>query len=278
MDRDEKLHNNRYFRLINKNLQMQHKRHFFFIIALLLIILNTSCTRYKNLVYLQSGSKGVEEVYNATPPDYHIQKRDVLYIRILSLNQEVTQVINSTITITNQFANDASLFIYGYNVSDSGYVEIPVVGKVNVLGKTMEEAKAEIAKQAAVFLKDATVIIKLISFKYTVLGEVSKPGVFQNYNNQLTVLEAISNAGDISAYGDRRKILVVRTGAEGTKTYRLDLTKTDILRSEGFFLLPNDMVYVEPVKSYNFKVNLPVLSVFLSGVSTLILVLNYINK
>jgi polysaccharide export outer membrane protein len=187
-------------------------------------------------------------------------------------------VINSTSSInTNQFTNDASLFIYGYNVSDSGFVEIPVVGKVDVMGKTLEEARMEIARQTAIYVKDATVTLKLISFKYSVMGEVKSPGVYQNYNNQLTVLEAISNAGDITAYGNRRKILVIRPGSEGTKTYRLDLTKTDILRSEGFFLLPNDIVYVEPVKSYNFRVNLPVLSVFLTGVSTLILVLNYID-
>jgi polysaccharide export outer membrane protein len=258
---------------------MKSSEWFRYFILILLVLVTTACTRYRNLVYLQPENGEAGKAYIATPPDYHIQKRDVLYIRILSLNQEVTEVINSTSTInTNQFTNDASLFIYGYNVSDSGYVEIPVVGKVNVLGKTMEEARDAIAKQAAVYLKDATVTLKLISFKYSVLGEVGRPGVYQNYNNQLTVLEAISNAGDINAYGDRRKVLVVRPGSEGTKTFRLDLTKTDILNSEGFFLLPNDIVYVEPVKSYNFKTNLPVLSVFLSGVSTLILLLTFVYK
>ena len=236
-----------------------------------------SCTRYKNMVYLQT-DKSSKELYNATPPDYRIQKRDILYIRILSLNQEITQVINSTSVLsTNQFTNDASLFIYGYNVSDSGFVEIPVVGRVDVLNKTLEEAKTAVSEKAAKYLKDATVIIKLISFKYSVMGEVTRPGVYQNYNNQLTVLEAISNAGDISPYGDRRKVLVIRPGNEGTRTFRLNLTRTDILSSEGFFLLPNDIVYVEPVKSYNIRVNLPIVSVFLTGVSTLILVLNYIK-
>jgi polysaccharide biosynthesis/export protein len=91
------------------------------------------------------------------------------------------------------------------------------------------------------------------------------------------VLEAISSAGDISSYGDKHKILVIRPGTEGTKTFRLDLTKTDILASDGFFLLPNDIIYVQPVKSYNFKVNLPTISIFLTAVTTLILVLNYIK-
>ena len=251
-------------------------------LALLLIVLPalffSGCTRYKNMIYLQEKDES-KSIYNAVPPDYRIQKRDVLYIRILSLNQEITQVINSTSVLnTNQFTNDASLFIYGYNVSDSGYVEIPVIGRVEVLGKTLEEARASVSKQTAVFLKDATVIIKLISFKYSVIGEVNRPGIYQNYNNQLTVLEAISNAGDISAFGDRRKVMVIRPGNEGTKTFRLDLTNTDILASDGFFLLPNDIVYIEPMKSYNLRNNLPVLSIFLSGVTTFILILNYIDN
>jgi len=230
------------------------------------------------MVYLQESGEQ-KEVYNAVPPDYQIQKRDVLYIRILSLNQEITQVINSTSVLnTNQFTNDASLFIYGYNVSDSGYVEIPVIGRVDVLGKTLEEARTSVSLQTSKYLKDATVIIKLISFKYSVIGEVNRPGVYQNYNNQLTVLEAISNAGDISDYGNRRKVMVIRPGTEGTRTFRLDLTSTKILASEGFFLLPNDIVYIEPVKSYNLRVNLPVISIFLSGLTTFILVMNYLDK
>jgi len=243
-----------------------------------IVLVFSSCTRYKNLVYLHPGESDTG-VYKATPPEYHIQQRDVLYIRIMSLNQEITEVINSTGEInTNQFTNDASLFIYGYNVSDSGFVEIPVVGRVHVLGRTMEEARAEIADHAARYLKDATVTVKLISFKYSVMGAVKIPGVYQNYNNQLTVLEAISRAGDISDYGNRKKVMVIRPGNEGTTIYRHDLTKADILNSEGFFLLPNDIVYVEPVKSYNFRVNLPVIGTFLSAVSTLILVLNYVDK
>lgn len=249
----------------------------FLLFTILLTIVGTSCTRYKNLVYLQDETDSTDS-FTATPPSYQIQQRDVLYIRIFSLNQEIAQVINSSRTFgSNQFTNDASLFIYGYNVSDSGYVEIPVIGRVYILNKTMEEAKTAIGLQASKFLKDATVTVKLISFKYSVMGEVKRPGVYQNYNNRLTVLEAISNAGDISSYGDRRRVLVVRPGIEGSNTFRLDLTSKHILNSEGFFLLPNDIVYVEPVKSFNFQVNIPTISLFLTAISTLILVLNYVD-
>jgi len=249
------------------------------LLGLVLVIIGSSCTRYKDLVLLQSHKGKQDSTFIAVPPIYKIQKGDVLYIKILSLNQEMTQVINASNTSTSQvFNSDASFFIYGYNVSDSGFIEIPVIGMVEVLGKSLDEASAEISKQTRVFLKDATVIVKLISFKYSILGEVKSPGVYQNYDNQLTVLEAISRAGDISAYGNRHKVLIIRPGHEGTKTFRLDITKTDILNSEGFFLLPNDIVYVEPVKSYNFKVNIQTIGLFLTSISTLILVLNYIDN
>jgi len=241
------------------------------------LLLTSSCTRYKNLVLLQE-EDGKKDLFTATPPDYEIQKRDILFIRILSMNQEITQVVNATSYLqTNQFTTESSLFIYGYNVSDSGFVEIPIIGCVDVLGKTLEEAKTAIEKQTAVILKDATIVVKLISFKYSVIGEVNRPGVYQNYNNQLTVLEAISNAGDISPYGDRRRILVIRPGTEGTKTFRLNLTSNKILASEGFFLLPNDIVYVEPVKSFNFRNNIPVYTLLFTTITTFVLVLNYIN-
>lgn len=246
---------------------------------LFIVLLLASCTRYKDLVMLQGTGESSDYLFKATPPDYRIQNRDILFIRILSLNQEITQVINATNAISaNQFTNEASMFIYGYDVSDSGYVEIPVIGKVDVVGMTLEEARMKISRQTAKYLKDATVIVKLISFKYSVFGEVNRPGVYQNYNNQLTVIEAVSNAGDISAYGNRRQVLVVRPGTSGTRTFRLDLTDREILNTEGFFLLPNDIVYVEPVKSYNFRVNAPTITLFLTSITTLILVLNYIDK
>ena len=122
------------------------------------------------------------------------------------------------------------------------------------------------------------VIVKLVSFKFSVLGEVGRPGTYSNFNNQLTVLEAISMAGDITDFGNRRQVLVLRPTKEGTKTFRLNLTDISILTSDGFFLLPNDIVYVEPIKSKMLKINLSTISLLLTGISTLILILNFTNN
>jgi len=203
-----------------------------------------------------------------------------MYVKIYSLNEEMSSLINQTIGSYQQnlFQNETSLFINGYTVSDSGNIEIPVLGRVLVAGKTMDEAISSIRQRADKYLKDATVIVKLISFKVSVIGEVNRPGTYNNFNNQLTVLEAISMAGDITDYGNRKKILVLRPTYNGTRSFRLDLTSRNILTSDGFFLLPNDIIYVEPIKSKTFRINLPTISLAFTSISTLILILNYINK
>lgn len=255
---------------------------FYSIVVISLFVLAfSSCTNYKDLVLLQENEKAGTDTLGFFPyevPAYQIQQRDILYIKIISMNKEVTEVMNTTPSYgANIYNNEASFYIYGYNVSDSGHVDIPVVGKVPVVGKTLEEATSAITDSTLKYLKDPTVIVKLISFKFSVLGEVNRPGVYTNFNNQLTVLEAISKAGDISPFGERRKVMVIRPGVKGTQTHRLDLTDKGILLSDGFFLLPNDIVYVEPVKSRNFRNNIPVWSLFLSTITTFVLVLNYIQ-
>jgi polysaccharide export outer membrane protein len=233
------------------------------------------------LVYLKDTDSALaENFYLKSRPEYRIQTRDIMYVRIYSLNEEMSNLINQTIGGSyqqNLFQNETSLFINGYTVSDSGYIEIPILGRITVEGRTMDEAISAIRERSAQYLKDATVIVKLISFKVSVIGEVNRPGSYNNYNSQLTVLEVISLAGDITDYGNRKSVLVLRPVESGTKTFRLDLTDRNILTSDGFYLLPNDIVYVEPIKSKSFRINIPTLSLLLTTISTLILVLNYIN-
>jgi len=152
----------------------------------------------------------------------------------------------------------------------------------NLYGLTLEEVKAAIQERAFQYLKDAVVNIRLLSYKFTVIGEVNRPGTFNNYNNQLTVLEAIGMAGDITDFGNRKKVLVVRPTKEGTYTYRINLQDKNLLQSGGYFLLPNDIVIVEPIKSKPFQLNLPTTSLIITTsigtISTLILLINFINS
>jgi polysaccharide export outer membrane protein len=265
---------------MNKAFQM---RDYYKFIAILIATLSViSCTRYKDIVYLQEQEENNIDSLGYFPkeaPIYRIQKSDILYVKITTLNKEVMEAINSTpTTATNVFNSESSFYLYGYNVDEEGEIEIPIIGKVNVLDKTIEEARQEVKKSALVYIKDPTVVVKLISYKYSVFGEVLRPGTYTNFNNRLTVLEAISNAGNASPYGDIKKVTVIRTNEKGSKTYRLDLTDKNILASEGYFLLPNDIVYVEPVKSRNFRNNIPTYSLILGAISTLILIASFVSN
>ena len=247
---------------------------------LIVVISISSCTTKKQLTYLQNvDSLPSGTVYYKEPIEYRIQNEDILYIRVVSLSDQINMQINTFQSQNgqNMFQNEISLFLYGYSVSDSGFVEVPSLGKIHVLNSTIEEAQKIIYNRVNESIKNSTVIVKLISFKFSVLGEVRRPGVYKNYNNQLTVFEAISTAGDLTDYGDRKQVLVIRPTKNETKTYRMDLTDKSILSSEAFFLLPNDIVYVEPIKSKSFKINIPIMTLVLSTVSTLILVLSFIK-
>lgn len=248
----------------------------------LLTLLIASCTHYKDIVYLQDKEDAEGDSIGIHPnqiPTYKIQTRDILYIRIVSMNKDVTEVINlNPPTSGNMFNNEASLYINGYNVDNAGYVELPIIGRIMVVDKTLEEAKLIVTNQILKHLKDPTVIVKLISFKFSVFGEVNQPGSYVNYNNQLTILEAISQAGDVSPYSNLHKVMVIRTQENSTQTMRLDLTDKNILTSEGYYLLPNDVVYVEPVKSRNFRNNITTYSLILGAISTVILVWSFVRS
>lgn len=257
---------------------------FYFYILPFAFFLASSCSTSKQLTYLQDiDEAGPESFFPLQKPDYRIQKQDILYVRFITLNEEMNTILNmETGRTTNQmFQNETSLYINGYTVNEEGFISIPIVGKVNVVGKTIDEATKEIEARSAEYLKDAALIVKLLSFKFSVLGEVYRPGTFRNFNNQLTVLEAIAMAGDITDHGNREKILVLRPTKEGTKTYRIDLKQKDVLASEAFFLLPNDIVIVEPLDSKIFKLNIPtvsfVLTTMFSTISTTLVLIRFFN-
>jgi len=247
-----------------------------------LLLIFSSCTTQKQLTYLQDIDTIPHRVFpRQENPDYKIQKGDILYVKISSLDPRVNEIYNPNFSQNqvNMFNNDQSLYIYGYSVNDTGYVEIPLIGTLKVEGLTVNEATKVIKEQTNKVLRDASTTVKLLSFKFSVLGEVARPGMYTNFNNHLTVLEALSRAGDINEYGNRKKVLVMRpSGDNQTITYRLDLTNSKFLSSDAFYLLPNDIVYVQPLKSKPFRFNLPLISIVLSSISTLILVLSFVNK
>jgi polysaccharide export outer membrane protein len=250
--------------------------------VLLFVLLSlSSCTTQKQLIYLQGVDQdGKENFYPEKLPEYKLQKQDILYVKFSTVNEEINNVLNIGNTQGNQnmILTESGAYLAGYTVNDSGNIDLPLIGKIQVEGKTLEDTRKDIENHANRYLKDATVVVRLLSFKFTVLGEVNTPGTFHNYNNQLNVLDAIGLAGDITSIGDRSRVLIVRSQNGGSRTFRINLLRKDLLTSEGYFLLPNDIVIVEPLRVKFLQLNAPTISLLVSTtVSTLSLTLLIIS-
>jgi polysaccharide biosynthesis/export protein len=250
------------------------------------LLLAVSCTSQKKLAYLNNlPAPTGEESFPMTIPDYKIQPRDILYITAKAMAPDGT--IKDFLTSGNTSAinfqqGDASGAFIGYNVNPDGYITLVPVGQVKVSGLTLEETRKTLQELIEKDFKNSTVECKLLSFKYTVIGEVRAPGSYLNYNNYLTVIEAIGRAGGVGDFGNRDRVLVVRPYDKGTKTFRLNLQDKSILSSEAYFLLPNDVVIVEPMKQKVFNLNLPTYSFIITTtfamLTTTLLLINYFGK
>jgi len=248
------------------------------------ILVFGSCTSQKELMYLSNlDTTAQQQFIPLERPDYMIQYQDILYVNIFTMNPEMNMLLNPGYGSNSayMFRDESGSYIYGYTVSDSGTISLPILGDIVVYGSTLEDIKTSVEIRAKKYLKDPVVNVRLLSFKFTVIGEVNRPGTYINYNNQLTVLEAIGMGGDITDFGNRTQVLIIRPTKEGNYIYRINMQDKNLLQSEGYFLLPNDLVIVEPIKSKPFKLNIPtttlLITTTLSTISTLILLLNYIN-
>jgi polysaccharide export outer membrane protein len=256
------------------------------LILIAVTLLAASCTSQKKLAYLNNlPVAGGEETFTMEIPDYKIQPRDILYITVKAMMPDGT--INDFLTSARNYGGayvtqgESGGYLYGFDVNPEGNIVIPAVGPIKVAGLTLEETRKLLQESADKVFKNSTVECKLLSFKFTVIGEVRAPGTYVNYNNYLTVLEAIGRAGGLGDYGNRNKVLIVRPFDKGTKTFRLNLQDKKILSSEAYFLLPNDVVIVEPLNQKIFSMNLPTFSFILTGLTSTItmtlLLINYLK-
>lgn len=243
-----------------------------------------SCRSPKELTYFNDA--GSREQLNGVPgamPQYKIRKKDNLFISIISSNAELNKVYNPVQTgkntnDDNRYSTLAEQSVNGTEVDVMGFIELPVLGKISLEGKTLSESKDEIEKRAKSFIKDAVVKVKLLSFKVTVLGEVKTPGVYNTYTDNFNVIDAIGLANGNTDYAELGKIMVLRPTESGSTTYVLDLKSKKALSSEAYWLQPNDKVFLPPATSKNSQLRISTTALVLSTVTSVFLILNYIKK
>jgi polysaccharide biosynthesis/export protein len=253
---------------------------------LLMVLLASACTSTKNLNYLSNLPVSTQQQYfHYDIHDYKVQYRDILYIEAKIQNAEgrIEDVFQNNPSMNSAYVGtESSQYILGYNVNKEGSIQLPVVGEISVAGLTLPEIKTKVQHRVDSIFKFTYVDIKLLSFKFTVLGEANNPGTYINYNNFLTVFEAIGRAGGVSDYGSRNKVLIIRSADGGSKTFTIDLRDKNLLTSEAYFMMPNDVIIIEPVKHKIFNMNLPTISFALTSVTSVVtmtlLLINFLNK
>lgn len=245
-----------------------------------------SCRSTKEFTYFQNISK--DEFYPgliSKISEYKVKTFDNLYINIKTLNPEVNALFDAGGTASggynggtsSNYGDSTSKYINGYQVDSNGMVSLPIIGQIEVLGLSLIQIQEKIHTKSLYFLKDPTVTVKLLSFKVNVTGEVKSSGIYYSYSNKISIFEAISLAGGVTDNAKIKNVLVIRQVESGTRTYNLDLTKKDILTSEAYYLQPDDLIYVKPSRNKKTELNATSYSLFLSTITTLLLIYNIIK-
>ncbi len=214
------------------------------------------------------------------PPVYHIRTKDNLYIGIATPDQDLSKMTDPTsngVSLAMAYEGIASKAVNGNIVDADGNITLPMLGKIPVAGLTITEAEDTIRGVSKQYLKDATVKVRLLSYKVTVLGEVKLPGVYYNYNNYITVLDAISLAQGTTDYAKLADVLVLRPTAGGTKTFSLNLNSKSAIQSAAWYLQPDDVVVLQPGKNKGLQQKLPLAGILVGSLSALLLLLNYLK-
>jgi polysaccharide export outer membrane protein len=257
--------------------------------SLLACLLN-SCVSNKAITYFQ-GQGAIDTARYTTlasinPTISRIQPDDILAIVVSSLSEESNVLFNITNTngvITTTFpgaTNSTGQQPLGYLVDPAGNVDMPLVGKVKVAGLTLEEAGVMIKEKLSNLLKEPTVNIRQLNHKFTVIGEVGRPGVFNLLDNHTTLPEVIGMAGDLTVYGRRDNVMLIRTVNDKREVVRVNLASRDILDSPYYFIQNKDVIYVETMAGKVTATNqtIQLLPIFLGVTSTLLVLVNILLR
>jgi polysaccharide export outer membrane protein len=213
-----------------------------------------SCTSYKNVPYMQDVETVNAAVQTQAAYDARIMPKDLLTITVSTTDPEASEPFNLTVQ-TAVSASSRSLtsqpMLQQYLVNNDGTVEFPILGSLQLGGLTKGEAEDMIREKLKPYLVETPIVtVRMVNYKISVLGEVSRPGTFTISNEKINVLEALAQAGDMTVYGLRDNVRLIREDAEGKQhIYTLNLNDADIVLSPYYYLQQNDILYVTPNKA-----------------------------
>ncbi|MDX2245481.1 MAG: polysaccharide biosynthesis/export family protein [Bacteroidia bacterium] len=259
----------------------------------LTVITLSSCINYKNLVFLQEQPVEEGALLDSLRPYYGEYLSDNYRIRPFDqLHIKASNYENSTINFFNSSGDGGSssgggsggggnvnatfLYLSSYIVDNRGIINLPLIGDVNVAGKTVEQVQDTLNIHLRTYLDYASTSVKLANFRITMLGEIRRPGQVYIFNTRTPILEALGMAGDVTEYANIRRVKLIREEGNSARTVYLDLADARLISSEYYFVKPNDIFYIEPVKAKAFNLNSRPISVGLSAVSVMLVIVNIV--
>ncbi|KEO72292.1 polysaccharide biosynthesis/export family protein [Anditalea andensis] len=219
----------------------------YFIISLIML---SSCRSSKNIPYFKNiPLSEYSKITQSSFTEPIIQQDDVLDIIIQTTEPLASLSVKAAAVEAPIQSPGGQVRVPGFIVDKNGEVEMPVVGTVRLEGLTTYEARQVIRKKAAKFYVDPAVQVRFLNFTITVIGEVNRPSNYTVPNEKVNILDAIGMAGDLTIFGKRENVLLIREGKDGKEMVRFNLNDAEVFNSPYYFLRQNDIIYVEPSKA-----------------------------
>ena len=226
------------------------------LIILLICIVISSCIPHKDTIYLQNKENATNDTIqnnlSEVQKPYRVQVNDILNVRVKALDQETVEILNPIGEGNLNASGEERAYFDGFTVDNHGNIRVPTLGYINVLGFTTEEIEKMIEKKLLdeQFKSTASIFVtvKLAGLRFTANGEIGRPGTVVIFKDRVNIFEAIANAGEIPLTGNKKDVLVIRQYPQGQKIHHLDLTDINVMKSPYYYIQPNDIIYVKPLK------------------------------
>lgn len=233
-------------------------KYFLFLLSLWLM---GSCTPQRKLVYLQGDTALFANDSSAF--EMKLFPGDILMVQLFTINPDAFPGLGIA-SSTNEGNDARSAYEKGFVLDKNGVLDLPYVGAIPLKGLTLQDAHDTIIKRFRKYIDDPVIVMKKLSFKVSVLGEVNRPGLYYVPNEQLTLLEALAMAGDLNNFADRTKLRILRKGESGTQEIIVDLTSKEAFTGASKFIYPDDVIYVQPTRKKAFTAISPATAVVTS--------------
>ena len=239
-----------------------------------------SCITQKDyILFKKTGGYDSSFVPKHTP--YKIQTNDILSITVSSTDPETSRIFtkqSSTSSNANISMSEMGAYLQGFSLNDSGQIALPIIGEIKAIGLTLDELTDTLQSKINLYFKFSVVDVKLANFRLTFMGEFNSQGPLLVYRNRINLIEALALSGGFSDFAKRGEVTIYRNINGQTHIRTVDFTSVDLINHEWFYLMPNDVLYAEPVRIKAIKVNSGTISFVTSVISLGILIISLTSR